>query len=188
MTFRAYELQNDVSVNSSRPVTIEELSALGVKIVTFDESQDSEQAAQRLVQEQWGYPLDKKDSVVPFDLRQNAANTPEISGLVAQLVQLIENPVLAFSVDLTGIVSYSTIYLDVEDIKSKKWIRIHPGPRQLYRVAAGLKIRAALTDQNRDHAGILFFKDGVSSLEIIPEKDLDNHAARQSYLNSIGKF
>ncbi|KIK62734.1 hypothetical protein GYMLUDRAFT_41646 [Collybiopsis luxurians FD-317 M1] len=55
-------------------------------------------------------------------------------------------------------------------------------------MAAGAKFRIPLADQNRDHFGTLFFKDGVSSLEIIPEKDLDNHVARQAYLNNIGKF
>ena len=113
MAFRAYVLQNDVSVDSSRPVTIEELSALGLKVVTFNDSQDPEQAAQKLVQE-WGYPLEKEDCVVPVDLRQDAANSPEvkilylstipdmhsypqISNLLAQLVQLIENPWAQYS-------------------------------------------------------------------------------------------
>ncbi|KIK62881.1 hypothetical protein GYMLUDRAFT_242513 [Collybiopsis luxurians FD-317 M1] len=200
MAFRAYVLQNNVSVDSSRPVTIEELSALGLKVVIFNDSQDPEQAARKLVQE-WGYPLEK-DCVVPFDFRQDAANSPEvkilylsrmpdmhsyrqISNLLAQLVQLIENPTFAFPVELAGFVSYSSMYLDVEDIKSKRWIRIYPGPGQLYRASAGLKIRVPLTDQNRNHFGTVFCKNGVSSIGIIPEKDLDNHAARQVYLNSI---
>ncbi|KIK62876.1 hypothetical protein GYMLUDRAFT_242507 [Collybiopsis luxurians FD-317 M1] len=185
MAFRAYVLQNDVSVDLSRPVTIEELSALGLKVVTFNDSQDPEQAAQKLVQE-WGYPLEKKDCVAPFDLRQDAVNSPEISNLLVQLVQLIENPTFALPVEVAAFVSHSSMYLDVEDIKSKRWIRIYLGPGQLYRLSAGLKFRVLLTDQNRNHVGTVFCKNGISSVVgIIPEKDLDNHAARQAYLNSI---
>ncbi|KIK52377.1 hypothetical protein GYMLUDRAFT_251313 [Collybiopsis luxurians FD-317 M1] len=185
MAFRAYVHQDDVSVDSSIQITTEELSALGLEVVTFNDSEDPEQAARKLLQG-WGYPLDKEDCVVPFDFRHDADNSSEISKFVDQLVQLTHKPELAFPCELAGLVTDSGIYFDVEDVKAQRWIRIHPGPNQLYRIHPGVKVRIIMLDHNRHHHGTLFFKDGVSSLGIIPGTDLHDHEARRGFLARIG--
>ena len=78
---------------------------------------------------------------------------------------------------MAGLVNDSDIYFDVEgtykeikdygtsiisqdhvDLKAQKWIRIHPGPNQLYRIHPGVKVRIVMHDHNRHHHGTLFLK------------------------------
>ncbi|KAE9396759.1 hypothetical protein BT96DRAFT_96382 [Gymnopus androsaceus JB14] len=74
MSFRAYRLP---STDSTRSVSLEELTSLGWKIMPSQLSpQDLEQSARNLAQE-LGYPLTQEGSVVPFSLKDVATNSPQ---------------------------------------------------------------------------------------------------------------
>ncbi|KAF5384644.1 hypothetical protein D9757_007463 [Collybiopsis confluens] len=182
MAFRAYQRHDD---GSSTDVTPQHLSELGLDVITLHHTEDPQQEARKVVQG-WGYPLDKEDCVAPFDFRHDANNPEEVSAIIGRLIDLVHTPEFAYLSEIVVLTEDSGIYFELEDIKAQKWIRIHTGPYQLYRIHPGAKLRIIMADDNRHHHGTVFIKDGVSSLGVIPGADLHEHEVRQAFLAKIG--
>ncbi|KAF5384642.1 hypothetical protein D9757_007460 [Collybiopsis confluens] len=182
MAFRAYQRHDD---DSSTDVTPQHLSELGLDVITLHHTEDPQQEARKVLQG-WGYPLEREDCVVPFDFRHDANNSEEVSAFIGQMVDLAHAPELAVPSELAALTEDSSIFFELEDIKAHKWIRIHAGPGQLYRIHPGVKVRVIMADDNRHHHGTLFVKDGVSKLGVIPGTDLHEHEVRQAFLTKIG--
>ncbi|KAF9050902.1 hypothetical protein BDP27DRAFT_1373573 [Rhodocollybia butyracea] len=83
MSVRAYYLPaNPASaIDASHPVSIEQLDALGWKILSVSGGPNEIEQAGRKLAQKLGYPITQEGCVVPFnfDLAQNAATmTPEV--------------------------------------------------------------------------------------------------------------
>ncbi|KAF9062325.1 hypothetical protein BDP27DRAFT_1406274 [Rhodocollybia butyracea] len=148
---RAYYLPADSTsaIDASHPVSAEHLNVLGWKLLSIGASRDEiEQASQKLAQE-LGFPVTQEGCIVPFhyDLPKNAPTVaPEVVIMVALLTKLVE-------------VDDSNICLANEAV-----IAITSGGRFLN--VEGAKYRLAFDEQNREAAGISFFKETVSNIWI----------------------
>ncbi|KIK62729.1 hypothetical protein GYMLUDRAFT_242374 [Collybiopsis luxurians FD-317 M1] len=186
MALSAHILRSNFSVDLARPVSLETLEALGRKTASLSGSQDLEQSAQKLAQE-WGLSLTHEDSVVPLDLKQGTSNP---SKKLSEFPLIITSTCRTFAAtdDAAILLKSGNIYFDVEDVISKNRIRVEFGPRHIYHIPAGAKLRFTFSDQTTNMAGLAFIKDGLTNVGVFEEKDLDNHTSREAYLRNIEKF
>ncbi|KIK62735.1 hypothetical protein GYMLUDRAFT_489744 [Collybiopsis luxurians FD-317 M1] len=187
MALRAYILRSDFSIDSTRPVALETLDALGWKTASLTGSQDLDQSARNLAQE-WGIPLTQEDSVVPLDLNKGADNPPKVAQILAKMFQFSGAITFATTVDVVILLKTGNTHFDLEDVVSKNWIRMELGPGQIYRVPAGAKSRFTFSDQKINMTGLAFIKGGLTNAGVVEEKDLDNLTIRAAYLHSVGKI
>ncbi|KAE9396756.1 hypothetical protein BT96DRAFT_1021174 [Gymnopus androsaceus JB14] len=184
MSIHAYRLP---STDSTRSVSLEELTALGWKILPSQLSpQDLEQTARKLAQE-LGYPLTQEGSVAPYSLKDTATNSQQMGEYLAKLAQISFESGWAGTHEVLGTATGGARF-DVEDAISKSWIRVElPSSGALVRVPAGAKVRVSFDEYNMNVFGVAFFKGVLADVKPIEAKDLENHSARKSYLRSIGQ-
>ncbi|KAF5388978.1 hypothetical protein D9757_005069 [Collybiopsis confluens] len=182
MALRAHILRDNFSVDSSRPVTLETLDALGWKIVSSGNSEDPEEAAKRIAQD-WGFPVTHAGSIVPFDLSPAAANFSQVESILSVVAQ---KKSYAYNLESLALLKSGNISLDLEDPVSKNWIRFELGPGQGLGIPAGCKFRPHWNNQsNKGPIGIWLLNGDVSNVRTIAEEELDMSAIHQAYLTSI---
>ncbi|KAF9065778.1 hypothetical protein BDP27DRAFT_1366164 [Rhodocollybia butyracea] len=190
-SIRAYYLPADPAseIDTSHPVSVEELNALGWKMFSVGGSHDEiEQAGQKLAQK-LGYPVTQEGCIIPFNLeleKNAAAMAPEMATLLMKAAEVAsENSNICVTNGVVAAVTSGSPYLDVEDIIAAGWVRIHVGAGTLFCVPTGAKYRVTFNEQNRDATGIAFFKETISNPGLLVKKEIDNHPARQAYLSQV---
>ncbi|KAF5388981.1 hypothetical protein D9757_005070 [Collybiopsis confluens] len=183
MPFRAYVLREDLSVDTSRPVALETLDALGWKIVSFANIQDAEEAAKKMTQDH-GFPLTPESFGIPFDFRLGA---PDLSPIIhANKIILGQNKLFGVGLDSFGLLRSGTIFCDIEDVVSKNWIRVDLGPGQLFRIPAGAKCRMPWNNKPDEvPVGLWFLNGDLSDAKAMEEKELDASPLRRAYLSGV---
>ncbi|KAF9065777.1 hypothetical protein BDP27DRAFT_1424522 [Rhodocollybia butyracea] len=190
-SIRAYYLPAETAsdIDASQPVSVEQLDTLGWKISSVGESLDEIEQASRKIAQELGFPITEEGCIVPFsfDLGRNAATMdPEMAALLRKLAE-VENSDICFENGVIVVVTSGNHYIDVEDVTTGGWIRIHSGGGMLYRVPTGAKYRVAFNEQNRGIVGIAFLKETISNHGLLLEKEIDDHPARQVYLKEVLK-
>ncbi|KAF9065763.1 hypothetical protein BDP27DRAFT_1424509 [Rhodocollybia butyracea] len=193
MAVRAYYLPaNPASaIDASRPVSVEQLNALGWKISFVGGGYNEIEQAGRKLAQNLGYPVTQEGCIVPFsfDLAKNAAAmTPQMTALLMKGVEINNSHICVANggfVALTG----GSPYFDVEDVTTAGWVRIHLVAGMLVGVPPGAKYRVPFNEQNRGAVGFMFFKETISNIGLLVKNEIDNHPARRAYLNAqaLGK-
>ncbi|KAF9065756.1 hypothetical protein BDP27DRAFT_1549098 [Rhodocollybia butyracea] len=166
-SIRAYYLPTNSTspIDASHPVSVKHLNALGWKLLSVgDNYNEIEQASRKLAQE-LGFPVTQEGCMVPFhyDLAKNSPTVdPEMVALLTKLVEVDDSNICLANEALVVVTSGSR-YLDVEDVTTAGWIRIHFVTGMLVCVPTGAKYRLALDERNRKATGIAFFKETVSN-------------------------
>ncbi|KAF9065759.1 hypothetical protein BDP27DRAFT_1424506 [Rhodocollybia butyracea] len=185
---RAYYLPADSvpAIDASHPVSIEQINALGWKILSVGGGQDEiEQAGQKIAQE-LGFPITQEGCIVPFnfDAEKNAA--PKMALLVTKVAEVESSDICLANGAVVAITS-GNIYIDVEDVTTSSWVRIHCDTGTIYCVPAGAKYRLPFNEQTKGTTGIGFFKETISNHGLLVKKEIDSHPARQAYLKVLGQ-
>ncbi|KAF9065776.1 hypothetical protein BDP27DRAFT_1549113 [Rhodocollybia butyracea] len=188
-SIRAYYLpaESASDIDASHPVSVEQLSTIGWRISSVvGRSDEIEQAGQKIAQE-LGFPITQEGCIIPFNfaLEINAATmAPEMAALLMKAAE-VENSDICLANEAVVAITSGNLYIDVEDVTTGGWVRIHSGPGTLYRVPTGARYRVAFNEQNRRAVGIVFFKETISNHGLLMNKEIHNHAARRAYLNEV---
>ncbi|KAF9058672.1 hypothetical protein BDP27DRAFT_1432435 [Rhodocollybia butyracea] len=160
---RAYYLPADSAsaTDTSRPVSVEKLDALGWKTTFIGSSGDElEKAARNQVQE-LGYPVTHEGCAVGVDLEsfeKNAATlTPEMVALLTKILHS-ESSDICTTKDSVAVVTSGSPYVHVEDVITKAWIQLDIVPGTFIHFPAGAKFRLTFNENNRKAAAIVFSK------------------------------
>ncbi|KAF9065783.1 hypothetical protein BDP27DRAFT_1366168 [Rhodocollybia butyracea] len=167
---RAYFLPAD-SASAIAAVSIEQLDALGWKILSVAGGHDEiEQAGQKFAQE-LGFPITQEGCIIRFDLdieKKRSDNGSRANGVVAA-------------------VTSGSPCIDVEDVTAPGWVRIHLSGGTLLSTPSGAKYRVSFNEQNKGAKGIALFKETISNHGLLVNKEIDSHPARQAYLKEVGQ-
>ncbi|KAF9065757.1 hypothetical protein BDP27DRAFT_1366149 [Rhodocollybia butyracea] len=185
----AYYLPADSTsaIDASHPVSVEQLSTLGWKLSSVGGGPDEIELAGRKVAQELGFPVTQEGCIVPFnfDLEINAATlAPEMAAILMKVAEL-ENSDICLTNEAAVAITSGNLCIDVEDVTTAGWVRIHSGAGTLYRLPIGAKYRVAFDEKNRATAGVVFYKETISNVGWLVNKEIDNHPARQAYLAQV---
>ncbi|KAF9065485.1 hypothetical protein BDP27DRAFT_1424797 [Rhodocollybia butyracea] len=193
---RAYYLPADSTpdIDASHPVSVEHLNALGWKLSSVGGSHDEIEQAGRKVAQELGFPVTQEGCIIPFNFNpeKNAATMdPEV--IIADspreytlLTSKLSNSRCEISSANAAVivVTSGSPYFDVEDVTTASWIRIHFVAGLLLCAPTGAKYRISFNEHNRETAGVAFYKETISNHGLLVKGEIDNHPARQVYLNA----
>ncbi|KAF9063675.1 hypothetical protein BDP27DRAFT_1367850 [Rhodocollybia butyracea] len=186
---RAYYLPSTDSASSeSHPVSVQQLHTLGWKIsfVQAKSTSEIEQVGRKLAQE-LEFPVTEKGCVVPYSFEPEKNAVPEMFTMMTKAVEA-ENGDICMSDDVFVIITSGSFYVDIEDVPAAGWIRIHLQPRMLIHIPPGAKYHRSCDERNRKVTGIAFFKNTMANQGMLAKKEIDNHPARQAYLEALGQI
>ncbi|KAF9063858.1 hypothetical protein BDP27DRAFT_1367717 [Rhodocollybia butyracea] len=154
---RAYYLPADSAsaTDTSRPVSVEKLDALGWKTTFIGSSGD--------------------------ELEKAARN--QMVALLTKILHS-ESSDICTTKDSVAVVTSGSPYVHVEDVITKAWIQLDIVPGTFIHFPAGAKFRLTFNENNRKAAAIVFFKETIHNQGLLAKDEIENHPIRQAYLNT----
>ncbi|KAF9059267.1 hypothetical protein BDP27DRAFT_1341756 [Rhodocollybia butyracea] len=135
--------------NTSRPVRVKEIDALGWKPMFLDGSGDGLVKAAQSQAQELGYPVTQEGCAVGFNLEPDKNATK-------------------FTTEDTLVVvtdgSPGPPYLHIENVAAKAWIHLKAVPGMFIRFPAGAKFRLIFDENNSKVAATAFFKVSLFSI------------------------
>ncbi|KAE9396769.1 hypothetical protein BT96DRAFT_996414 [Gymnopus androsaceus JB14] len=135
-----------LSVDSLRPASVDDLTALGWTVRQLAEGDDYEEEARKLAQ-RLGYPLTQDLKLVWDFNKQNADSNPpliqEWTGELLSKGSLQPNAdaptakCCMLDPDYVALILSGTALVDIEDPLSNSWIRVESSPGMLWHVPGG---------------------------------------------------
>ncbi|KAF9037907.1 hypothetical protein BDP27DRAFT_1347939 [Rhodocollybia butyracea] len=165
---------------------VEHLNALGWKISSVGGGHDEIVQAGRKLAQELGFPVTQEGCMVSlkFNLDKNAKMTPEMAALLRRAVEIENNDVCITSEEIVAVTG-GTPYLDVEDVTTARWIRIHLVTGMLFCAPTGAKFHLAVDERSSGATETVFFKDTIYNQTLLVKEEIDNHPIRQAYLSTL---